>query len=45
MTINELIERLNNVRDKDKEIDISINVQHGEKPDITMIDQFSVVIK
>ncbi len=44
MTANQLIELLQTVKDKDRELDFSINIEHGKEINTALIDQFSVVV-
>jgi len=45
MTANQLIELLQKVSNKDRELDFSINVEHGKEVELSIIDQFSVLVK
>lgn len=46
LSINELIKLLqDSTQNKDREMDIYINVQHDKEIELVMIDQFSVRIQ
>lgn len=46
LSINELIKLLqDSTQNKDREMDININVQHDKEIELVMIDQFSVRIQ
>lgn len=45
MKVNELIELLQKAPDKEREVDISINIQHGKEAEFWEMSQFSIVIR